>query len=159
MKGVLRIVHIELSQDVLNSSKSKKTDIKSKSLLVLGGFNMDHVTEVSNLLHNHFESMIITKCICRAFCVSMFLFYRNANEYPPLTTSHPNPSQLIPPFSVRFDLTISSKVEQFGRCKGLPTMERIGEGRTRAVTGNNGLMKSLSSPLYSSMSLSLPSSS
>ena len=33
---------------------------------------MDHVTEVSNLLHNHFESMIITKCICRAFCVSMF---------------------------------------------------------------------------------------
>ena len=27
------------------------------------------------------------------------------------------------------------KVEQVGRCKGLPTMERMGEGRTRAVTG------------------------
>ena len=68
-----------------------------------------------------------------------FFFYRNANEYPPLTTSDPNPSQLIPPFSVWYDLTLPSKVEQFGRCKGLPTMERFGEGRTRAVTGNGSM--------------------
>ena len=89
-------------------------------------------------------------------CFDVF-FYRNAKKYPPLTTFHPNPSQPIPPPSVRYDLTIPSKVEKFGRCKGLPTMERIGEGRTRAVTGNDS-MKLLSSPLYSSTSSSLPSS-
>ena len=142
---------------MLNSSKSKKTDMKSKGLLVLGGFNMDHVTEVSCMLHNQFELMIIAKCICQAFHVLMFFFYRNAKKYPPLTTFHPNPSQPIPPPSVRYDLTIPSKVEQFGRCKGLPTMERIGEGRTRSVAGNS-LMKLLSSPLHSSTSSSLPSS-
>ena len=76
---VLEMVFVEkittyYSQDVLNSSKSKKTDIKSKGLLVLGGFNMDHVTEVSCMLHNQFELMIIAKCICQAFHVLMFFF-------------------------------------------------------------------------------------
>ena len=72
LKGVVHIVHIGLSQDVLNSSESKKTDKKSKGLLVLGGFNMDHVTEVSYMLHNHFELMIIAKCIAK---LSMFLCF------------------------------------------------------------------------------------
>ena len=88
-----------ISQDVLNSSKSKKTDIKSRGLLVLGGFNMDHVTEVSNMLHNHYELIIIAECICQAFRVSMAFVYINVKEYPRLTTFHPNLSQPIPPFS------------------------------------------------------------
>ena len=68
----------------LSESKKEEVVTEPKGLLVLGGYNMDYVTEVPHLL---------------------------------ITT-----------------ITMV-QVEQVGRCKGLPTMERMGEGKTRAVTG------------------------
>ena len=83
---------------MLDLSQSN-SEVDPSGLIVLGGYNMDYVTEVTLLFQN------------------------------------PQSIGVMINYGVKVKMYQMVQVEQVGRCKGLPKMERMGDGRTRAVTG------------------------
>ena len=89
-------------------------EVEPSGLIVVGGYNMDYVTEVPLLFQNPQSIGVMTNYIQYGLC------HRGVLHIPI--------SALVKMYQL-------VQVEQVGRCKGLPKMERMGEGRTRAVTG------------------------